>query len=319
MEKSMEKCYPKAAMKRYPLGIIYITVCLHPDKKGMLYIGSHCLNNTEYLGSGGLLRHYINKFGRRFFRRTTICEYSNITRDELLTYENSWIAALDALNSPLFWNQRSRASGGYVIKDLVAHSEKTKQGMLKSNAVFKIKANARQPKNIQTSIQKLLSLTTEQKKKAYVTRSKGSWYKNICARNKSMAQTTEWQHATAAGRLYRDKFIKTPIGTFKNAVDAGKVFCVSNVAILNRAASDSMDDWGFVHDKDTHIIDPSIYSENERNQLHRTYFSKVAHNKKQVTVEGKIYESKTHARQILKWSQSRLETYLSKQGYNNEH
>lgn len=317
----MEKHHSPTKVKVYPKGLIYITVCTHPLKKGMMYVGSHCCNDPTYLGSGGILTHYIKKFGRQYFKRYTIVEYTNVTREQILSYEDEWLTALGVVESDLFWNQKPKSSGGNLVKDPIVHSEKTKQGMIKSGAIGKIKLSACQPKNLELCRLKLSSLTSEQRRLAIHTRSNNtSWYADICARNKEMASDPVWRQHHAQGLINRDKFIYTPEGVFKNAKDAGIVFGVSNATILKMVHGTKYPLWKFLDTKDHILKNPSEYNAEERIKLCEKYFTKlnkVAHNKIPITVQGVQYGSKSEARKVLKWSQERLENYLKKE-YQND-
>jgi hypothetical protein len=304
-------------MKIYPKGIIYLTICTHPDKKGMMYVGSHCLNNPDYLGSGGLLTHYIKILGRSYFKRYIIQECVHVTREQLVALETQWIQALGAEESPLFWNQRSKASGGYVIKDKNAHSVKTKVGMKKHGASVKISINATKPENIQKSKDKLKNRTPDQIRKAIESRSNnGSWLIGIKARNKQMVKDPAWLAAHCKGILNRDNFVQTPIGIFQNATKAGCAFMVSNTAILKKVNNPHETEWLLLPGQDHKLIDPDQIPSGQKREYCDAYFTKynkIAHNKTSVFVLGIEYESKTSARKALQWSQGRLENYLKKE------
>lgn len=317
----MEKHHSQTAMKVYPKGLIYITVCTHLSKLGMMYVGSHCNNDPTYLGSGGILTHYIKKFGSQYFKRYTIAEYPNVTREQILHYEDQWLTALGVVESNMFWNQRPKSSGGNLVKDPIVHGEKTKQGMIKSGAIGKIQQSARQPKNIELSRLKLASLTSEQRRLAVHNRSNNtSWYEDICARNKEMATDPVWRQNHAQGLLNRDKFICTPEGVFRNAKDAGAMFGVSNATILKMVHDVNRHEWNFIDTKDHDLIDPSKYPSEHTVILCQKYFTKlnkVAHNKKPIAVQGVTYGSKSEARKTLKWSQERLDNYLKKEHHHD--
>ena len=314
MEETMENHDTSAKIKTYKNSFVYITVCKHPEKYGMMYIGSHAQNNSDYLGSGSLLRHYIKKFGKEYFKRTIIKSYADLTLEELHYHENLWIHALDAVNSPLFWNQKRRASGGWVIKDITTHSEKTKLGMRKCGGIEKIQIHARSLEGISKSKRNLLLITDEHRKKAIAKRSaNGIWLPKIIERNKMMALGNVWQTRHKEGLLSRDSFIITPVGVFKNAKDASNAFLVTNAAILQRTKSSHYPEWSKMNQNHGPYIDPLHVSESIKEEWHRLFFTKKAHNKVQVTINEVIYSSKAHARSILGWSQSRLENYLLKQ------
>jgi hypothetical protein len=316
----MEKYHSQTTMKIYPVGLIYITVCIHPSKKGMMYVGSHCRNDPGYLGSGSLLRYYIKKLGPHYFKRYTIAEYSQITRDQLLSYEDQWLEVLDAVNSSMFWNQKVRASGGNLVKDSIVHGDKTRQGMVASGAIKKLQQHARKSENLESSKRKLASITPEQRELGIQNRrNKTTWYEDICSRNKQMVHDPVWKKNHNMGIMNRDRFIHTPEGIFKNAVDAGEVFKVSNNAILNKVHDIRYPEWYFLDTKDHNISFPEKFDSEERDRLCKKYFTKfkkVAHNKIPVIVQGKQYSSKTEARKVLKWSQERLENHLKKESLN---
>lgn len=315
----MENHDTSTKMKTYKYSFVYITICNHPEKYGMMYIGSHAQNNDDYLGSGSLLRYYIKKFGRQYFKRTIIQSYVGLTLEELHYHENLWIYALDAVNSHLFWNQKTRASGGWVVKDAIVHSEKTKLGMRKRGGIEKIQAHARSVEGVLKSKRNLLKITDEHREKAIENRSSnGIWLQNIIQRNKIMALDPVWRTKHKEGLLSRDSFIMTPVGVFKNATDAAIAFLVTNAAILQRTKSDQFPEWKKIKENHEHYIEPSSISDSVKEQWHRLFFTKRAHNKVQVTINGVNYTSKAAARSSLGWSQSRLENHLLKQENKND-
>lgn len=303
-----------SGVKIYKLPFIYITYCFHPDKFLFGYIGSHCCNNDNYLGSGSLLNFYIQKFGRKYFKRYVLEQLHNNSRSEVLSREQYWINLFNAEQSEMFFNQRSFTSGGYVIKDKEVHKFKTKQGMLNSNAHEKIKIHANKEISKQKSRENLKFITPEHRQEGIKNRNKNrTWKEHIIKRNKLMALDKNWKLAHKNGILLRDNFVSTPEGIFKNATDAGKFFGVSNVSIINRINNNRCTDWKSIDNKNVQYIDVSHISKYESLKMKKKYFSKVAVNKIAIVVHGIQYESKHHVKKTLGWSQSKLENYLKKE------
>jgi hypothetical protein len=90
---------------------IYLTTNTVNDKK---YVGlcARSSDQTQYLGSGKLLRQAIKKHGRGSFVRETLetCD----TEEELRLCEQKWISHFDAVNNPQFYNLHEGGRGGNV-------------------------------------------------------------------------------------------------------------------------------------------------------------------------------------------------------------
>lgn len=302
-----------SGIKIYKSPFIYITYCFHPDKFLIGYIGSHCINDPNYLGSGSLLKCYIKKFGSLYFKRFILDQLENKTRQEVLDREQYWINYFDAINSNLFFNQQSYPSGGFVVKDLKAHGEKTKEGMVRNNAYAKIKKHANTKKSKDQSRQNLKLITKDDRDKARKTRSQNKeWKNNIIKRNKKMPTTKIWQDGFKLGLIKRDRFIITPEGIFKNATDAGKFFGVSNVSILKKINDLKNTEWHWSMDKTLSIIDVSKLEMDVIGKMKQKYFSRKANNRQSITVNGVKYESKFIAKKKLGWGQVKLDNYLKR-------
>jgi group I intron endonuclease len=91
--------------------VIYITTNLINNKK---YIGKDSNNNTNYLGSGTLLREDIIKFGKENFKKEII-EYCE-TDEELHIRESFWINYYNAISSDEFYNLVDFSAGWNLEK-----------------------------------------------------------------------------------------------------------------------------------------------------------------------------------------------------------
>lgn len=99
-------------------GIVYLTSRLLKGEVIKRYIGQHRLKNgvveDGYLGSGKLLRHAIDKYGKEcFFRETLQFCYS---QKELNEAEIQWIKFYDSVASKDFYNL---ADGGHSFTNLL--------------------------------------------------------------------------------------------------------------------------------------------------------------------------------------------------------
>jgi group I intron endonuclease len=86
---------------------IYITTNKINGKK---YIGMCTRNDTNYIGSGSLLKDAIKKYGRHNFERTIIEHCNDFA--ELCEREKYWIDYYDAVNSKDFYNLIDGGIGG---------------------------------------------------------------------------------------------------------------------------------------------------------------------------------------------------------------
>ena len=77
---------------------------------GKMYIGMHCGNRKDYMGSGILLQLAIQKYGVHNFNREILerCE----TIEELRKAEARWIKNEDAVNNYRYYNLMEGGQGG---------------------------------------------------------------------------------------------------------------------------------------------------------------------------------------------------------------
>ena len=99
--------------------IIYKTTNL---ANGKIYIGSDKHNNPEYLGSGKLLKHAINKYGRDSFHKEILEECSSM--ENLKEREEYWIRKLNSTDRNIGYNISTGYFGGNVWDGLDEDSRK---------------------------------------------------------------------------------------------------------------------------------------------------------------------------------------------------
>ena len=89
--------------------IIYKTTNLI---NGKIYVGQDSHNNPNYLGSGLLLKKAVKKYGRKNFKKDTLCECE--TKEELNKKEVYWIMKLNSINLDVGYNiAQGKNSGTY--------------------------------------------------------------------------------------------------------------------------------------------------------------------------------------------------------------
>ena len=69
---------------------------------GKIYVGQDSHNDSNYLGSGKILKQAINKYGRQNFQKETLCECK--TKEELNEKEIYWIKKLNSQNRNIGYN-----------------------------------------------------------------------------------------------------------------------------------------------------------------------------------------------------------------------
>jgi len=82
----------------FPNCVIYKTVNLINNK---IYVGKDSNNNSNYLGSGIILKKAIKKYGKENFKKNILesCDLSNINKREIY-----WIAKLNSINPKIGYN-----------------------------------------------------------------------------------------------------------------------------------------------------------------------------------------------------------------------
>jgi group I intron endonuclease len=81
---------------------------------GMRYIGKHHGEiNDSYIGSGSKLLQDVKKFGKENFKKEIL--YISQNEEENCKKEEEFIAAFNAVKSPLFYNIHTGGSGGNTI------------------------------------------------------------------------------------------------------------------------------------------------------------------------------------------------------------
>jgi len=98
--------------------IIYKTTNLINNK---FYIGQDSRNNSNYLGSGKLLKQAILKYGKQNFKKEILQKCNSV--DKLNESEIWWIKELDATNRKIGYNIASGGDSGMLG---YKHTEETK-------------------------------------------------------------------------------------------------------------------------------------------------------------------------------------------------
>jgi|AntAceMinimDraft_10_1070366.scaffolds.fasta_scaffold06500_3 group I intron endonuclease len=102
---------------------VYVTTNLISSKQ---YVGDHSTNNLDdnYLGSGGVFRCAIKKYGRNNFEKE-ILEFFN-TKQKAFNAQKKWINKFDTL-SPNGYN--ISPMGGFGVKGFLTEESKKKIGI----------------------------------------------------------------------------------------------------------------------------------------------------------------------------------------------
>ena len=89
--------------------IVYLTTNLVNNKK---YIGVDTKNDSNYFGSGNLIKKALKKYGKESFKKEIleVCD----DKESLLIKEKEWIAKFDAVNSKEYYNIHEGGVGGDV-------------------------------------------------------------------------------------------------------------------------------------------------------------------------------------------------------------
>jgi group I intron endonuclease len=89
--------------------IIYLTTNL---SNGKIYIGQYVGKRKDYLGSGVALRSTINKYGKEYFCRMTLCECE--TQKELDEMEGFYISLFQSNNRRIGYNILPGTANGFA-------------------------------------------------------------------------------------------------------------------------------------------------------------------------------------------------------------
>jgi hypothetical protein len=100
--------------------IIYKTTNLI---NGKIYIGQDSKNNSNYLGSGKLIKLAIEKYGKENFKKEILehCETKEVLNDR----EKYWVNKFDATKNNVGYNLTNGGQSGWMIG--MKHSEETKK------------------------------------------------------------------------------------------------------------------------------------------------------------------------------------------------
>lgn len=153
--------------------IIYKTTNLINGKE---YVGLDTNNNSEYYGSGKLIKKAINKYGKLNFKKQILCKCSNVK--DLKQAEIEYIALYDTLKNGYNLTIGGEGTFGYIFTDedkkrmSKAHkgkklSEEQKRKM--SKAHLGVKKSIEHRRNISKG-QKRKKLSEEHKKKIGISK-----------------------------------------------------------------------------------------------------------------------------------------------------
>ena len=104
--------------KRYKEAEVYLTYCTHPDYTNLKYVGLDTKCDPNYLGSGVVLKWWIQYLGRQHFSKK-ILEYVSGTMVEMCAVEQKHILQHDAVRNHNYLNmnggQQSLSIEKYTI------------------------------------------------------------------------------------------------------------------------------------------------------------------------------------------------------------
>ncbi len=102
---------------------------------GKIYIGQNKNNNSNYYGSGKLIKRALKKYGKDNFKKEILCECNSL--EELNEKERFWISKLNSTDSEIGYNLEAGGGDGFINKkrkigDYV-FTEEHKQNISKGN------------------------------------------------------------------------------------------------------------------------------------------------------------------------------------------
>jgi len=102
--------------------IIYKTTNL---VNGKIYIGQDSKNNSEYFGSGDLIKSAIKKYGKKNFIKEILCVCNTI--DELNSKEKFYISEYNSTDKNIGYNITVGGTNGTMLHR--KHTKETKEKM----------------------------------------------------------------------------------------------------------------------------------------------------------------------------------------------
>ena len=103
---------------------------------GKIYVGQDRYNNTNYLGSGTLLKEAIKKYGKENFKKEIL---EHCVLEELNDKEMFWISELNSYNRETGYNLTSGGNQRYVLSEESKQKIREKRALQDMSHMFKPK------------------------------------------------------------------------------------------------------------------------------------------------------------------------------------